>query len=178
MRMPVRVTPAATPLVDVATARAQARIETTAEDALVQGYINAAMAYIDGNEGITGRCVQPQTWREEFGGWGTHRLALRDVSAVTALGFDAEGDEVAAETTTWVEGPGGAVVTTSGPPVVRVQVTYTCTPPAEVTAVAKQAVLLMVAHWAANREAVAPGGMPEIPFGVHALIGSKRTMAV
>ena len=42
----------------------------------------------------------------------------------------------------------------------------------------KHAILLMVGHWYANREAVAPGQMHEVPMAVDALIRPYRRVGV
>lgn len=59
----IRVTPPATPIVALADAKAHLRVDHAHEDALIQAYLDAATSWVDGFDGVLGRCVMPQTWQ-------------------------------------------------------------------------------------------------------------------
>ena len=54
--------PAAYPL-SLEETRAHLRIDTTAEDALIDSYIEAVTAQLDGADGVLQRCLVDQTWK-------------------------------------------------------------------------------------------------------------------
>ncbi|PCI51389.1 MAG: hypothetical protein COB49_01930 [Alphaproteobacteria bacterium] len=56
------VTPPATDLVTLTEAKAQIRDDGVAEDALIQTYISAMNAYLDGVDGVLGRALVTQVW--------------------------------------------------------------------------------------------------------------------
>ena len=58
-----------------------------------------------------------------------------------------------------------------------VQIVFTCgygDDPSDVPARIQAAMLLLIAHWYANRESVSPMNLTSIPFGVDALLASER----
>lgn len=59
----IRTVPPEAPIVSLEDAKAQFREGSDFEDWLSQGYLDAAEAWIDGFDGVLGRCVLPQTWR-------------------------------------------------------------------------------------------------------------------
>ena len=59
----IRVTPPTQPIVELNDAKAHLRVDHDHEDALIQTYLDAATAWVDGFDGVLGRCVMPQTWR-------------------------------------------------------------------------------------------------------------------
>lgn len=59
----IRTVAPAQPIVLLSEAKAQFREVANFEDWLIQGHIDAAEAYLDGFDGVLGRCVMPQTWR-------------------------------------------------------------------------------------------------------------------
>ena len=142
---PALVTPAATALVTVAQARDQARIDSTHEDAFLQVLIDAAVADLDGYSGILGRSILPQTWRQDFEGWGDLRLALPDVSEVTVTYRDDAGDMQPAEDAELIADDMGNYVTAEGPETELVRVQYVAGMPAKDLPRVRQAVLMQVA---------------------------------
>jgi uncharacterized phiE125 gp8 family phage protein len=63
---PIRtVAPASTP-VSLSEAKAHLRVTSSAEDAVIQMYLDAAVSYLDGWAGVLGRCMVTQTWAQTF----------------------------------------------------------------------------------------------------------------
>lgn len=59
----IRVTPPTTPIATIAEAKKQARVDGDDEDDLIQTYLDAATSWVDGFDGVLGRCVMSQTWQ-------------------------------------------------------------------------------------------------------------------
>lgn len=51
------------PVISLAEAKAHLNVDTSAADVYLTALIQAATAYLDGRDGITGRAFRPQTWR-------------------------------------------------------------------------------------------------------------------
>ena len=198
MHAPVLVTPPAIQPVTLAEAKAQCRVEDASEDTLIGVLIDAATAHFDGWTGVLGRCLAEQTWRQDFDSWARPlRLPLWPVISVTSVTYlDANGDSqtVASANYTLRRDAGGAVVDfldtydfptlqTSTP--AAVSVTYVAgyadsedeTPVSTAPAPIRQAMLLLIAHWHANREAVNVGASVSVyPMAVEALTAPYRRL--
>lgn len=184
--------PAATP-VTLTEAKAQCQIESTdtSFDALVQVFLDAATAHLDGYAGILGRCIVTQSWKQEFDDW-SHCLRLpmpaATIASITSL--DDDGVTATAVTSTnyalhhdergsyvrfidSYSAPGGLCQTKAW------AVTFTAGygAAAAVPAAIKAAVLLLVAHFFHNREAVGEA-LAELPIGVAALVAPYRRVGV
>jgi len=61
---PVRVTAPADRPVTLAEVKNHCRIDHSDDDTLVQSYIDAAVAHVEGWSGVLGRCLVTQTWRQ------------------------------------------------------------------------------------------------------------------
>ena len=176
-------------MVDLALAKAHLRAEGTAEDVLIQSYLDAAAAHV---EGATGKLLSRRTVVQDFARFGTASgdwLPLwwgPDPAAFTIDYLDAEGaaqsvlsprvqrDRVFAPLAGWpatleyspvalgyTAGFGGGVGQT---PV-----------PADLV----QAQLMLVAHWYSNREAVNVGNIvSEVPLAVEAILQRHRTVRI
>ena len=59
----IRVTPPTAEIVSLDDAKAHLRVDHDHEDALIQVYLDAATSWVDGFDGVLGRCVLEQTWR-------------------------------------------------------------------------------------------------------------------
>lgn len=169
----ILVTPPTVDLVSIPDLRDHLRITTPDEDGYIASLAASVVSYLDGWGGVLGRAIMPQTWRQEFGGWGCLRLALPDVTAVDVTYEDADGVEQPATSVTLRQDGAAWVVDADGPDASRVFVNMTCALPAARLPVAVMIVKLMVAHWYMNREAVGEA-MHEVPMAADALITSLR----
>lgn len=159
---PILVTPPSSALVSVADAKEHCRVDGSDDDALIGGLVSAAIGHLDGWSGVLGRCMASQVWKVSASA-GDVVLPMPDVTAASA------GYEAGAEALTVTASAAGPVVTITE----DCDVTFTCAMPAHLLATAKQAVLLLVGHWYANREAVGQGAQ-EIPLAVDALVSQMR----
>lgn len=93
MLRPVRLIAPAEAPVTLTEAKAQVRVDHADDDTLLTGLIGAATGRLDGYNGVLGRCLVTQTWRQDFMGWGVLRLPFPDatVSAVTYI--DSAGNQ-------------------------------------------------------------------------------------
>lgn len=159
---PILVTPPSSALVSVADAKAHCRVDGSDDDALIGGLVSAAIGHLDGWSGVLGRCIASQVWKVSASA-GDVVLPMPDVTAASA------GYTAGAEALTVTPSAAGPVVTITE----DCDVTFTCAMPAHLLATAKQAVLLLVGHWYANREAVG-AQLVEVPMAADMLIGALR----
>lgn len=185
MLKPVRITAPAVAPISLEEVRHQTRIDGTEEDPTLQIYIDAATGYLDGPGGILDRALVTQTWAQAYPAFADRMLlppGLQPVQSVAAVNYYDAADTTQLLSNTLyrlVQGEAGPWVerTTDAPwPATAVRedaVTIEFIAgeePAAVAAPIRQAMLLMVAHWYANREAVAVGASAELPFAVTALL--------
>lgn len=181
---PVLITAPSAQVVTLAEAKAHLRVDHADEDDVIEGFIAAAVAYLDGWQGVLGRGIMPQTWRQEFADWGDLQLAMPDVvdASVTVQGFDAEGGTVVPTATEILRTCGGIVVSAAGPAVAKVRVTYQVALPAHRLPAAKALVKLIVgAFYDGNRGDAGGGGSGDdlmLSPAARGLMGSLRWMKV
>lgn len=169
----VRATPPAAAPISLAEAKAQCRVEYADEDLLLQHYIDAATALLDGSAGILGRCLVSQQWRLELAAMPvTVALPFPDSTVDQALFLDGDGEAVAFDMI-W-QGTGTMLLLPRGgigrPATITVTAGYGG--PAAVPAAIRQAILLLVAYWYDNRDA-APD-RSALPMAVDALLAPFR----
>jgi uncharacterized phiE125 gp8 family phage protein len=193
MYRPVLVTPPSNPPVTADEARSRLRIDSSAENSLIEALITAATAHLDGWTGILGRCVVSQTWRQDFdsfSGCRRLRLPLFPVISITSVMYDDVNDAeqtISASNYSLLSDALGSYVrfkdafaipsVHDDPPAVRV--TYVAGHAADSAemAVIKHAILLMVGHWFENREEVVVGpsiDVRQLPLGAAALLEPLR----
>ncbi|MEH7827111.1 head-tail connector protein [Gemmobacter denitrificans] len=173
MTPPVLVTAPTDPVVALEDLKLHLRVDHDDEDDLIEALQAAAVAHLDGWKGVLGRAIKAQTWRQEFTSSETARLALPDVSAITATGYDAEGETVAVTTTLKSDYRGHYVEVTG--PYDTVRIDYTCAMAAQQLPAAQAAVKLLVGHWYENRESVVIGqSVSNLPLAVEALVTAMR----
>lgn len=156
---PVLVSPPASLPVTLAEAKAHCRVDHDDEDALIEAYIAAAVAHLDGWRGVLGRAIMPQTWAVTVDAAGDYVLPMPDV---TEASIDGAALTIAATAI-------GPQVTTEVAGVIE----FTCGLPDEQMPAAKAAILLLVGHWYANREAVS-ASLVDVPMAADMLIGALR----
>lgn len=156
---PTLVTPPASLPVTLAEAKAHCRVDYDDEDAMMTAYLSAAVAHLDGWRGTLGRAIMPQTWAVTVDAAGDYVLPMPDVTEADLDGADLTITPTAAGPMVTAEAAG--------------TITFTCAMPDQQLPAAKAAILLLVGHWFANREAV---GVPmaEVPMAADMLIGALR----
>lgn len=190
MLSPVRTVAPASQIVTLAEAKLHLAVSNTDFDALIAGLISAATDHLDGYSGILGRALITQTWRQDFAGFsGCMRLPVGNLLSVSSVSYyDVDNSQQTLSTDVYSalsDAIGPLLVLNSGsswpatyPRQDAVRVTWTAgygPSASDVPAAIKQAILLLVGHWYANREAVSAGGSPaELPMGVTALIDPFR----
>lgn len=179
------VTPPSEEPATTAEAKAHLRVDSNSEDTLIGSLVTAARQYV---EGATGRALVTQTLRTKLDDFPDSDDAIRlprapvqSVSSVTYLDEDGASQTFASSdyvTLLDLEPAEIALKADASWPATAMQrgavtVTYVAGYGAAsaVPQAVKHAILLLVGHWYANREAVAPGqGVSEVPMGLHSLI--------
>lgn len=185
----VRVTPPAVTPVSLVEAKAHLRVDHSDDDALITALIEAATGHLDGWTGILGRALINQTWRVDVPAWGYPlRLPLGPVQSVTSVAYwdvnNTDAVFAAERYSLHTDALGAAIHLNSGsswPSVYSrqdaIRVTFVAgygLAAADVPAPIRQAILLLVGHWYANREAVVSGNFEQLPLAVNALLTPLR----
>ncbi len=183
MTIPYRVVPPAELPVSLAEAKAHLRVEHDDDDALIARQISAATGMLDGYHGRLHRALVRQTWQVDLPGLppgGVVRLPLGDAVSVDSIMYR---DRAGAVQTLSPADYSGPVLDGLGPFVrVRnrpdagawddaVMVRFACGygGPDDVPDLIRQAILLLVGHWYAQRE-TAGEAVAVVPFTVSAII--------
>lgn len=192
MYAPTRtVAPAATPI-SVAEAKLQLRVDHSDDDALIGGLIDSATVYLDGWTGILGRCLVTQTWSQTYDDFCREmRLPLPAATVTSIISTNAAGvaqSPISDTNYQLLHNALGSFVrfkdaySFAGDLAEAGAVAITFTAgygvAAAVPAPIKQAMMLLIANWYQNREAVIVGGYDELPFGVKALLSPYRRIGV
>lgn len=184
--MAMTAAPAVEP-VTLAEAKAQLRVDGTAEDAFITSLIVTSRLQI---EAALGLALVTQSWRltlDDWPGTGEIELPVRPVQSVVAIEIAAGGGTVALDAGSYhLDGQGHRpriVLIDIVPPApdtvadgIAIELTAGFGMSAtDVPATIRQALLLLVAHWYENRE---PASMntttPGIPDAVSALLTPYR----
>ena len=173
-------------MIDVAAAKAWMKVETAAEDALIGGLVNAAVATI---EAQTGKFLSMKGFTQELARFPLCspyliRLSRGPVATIDAIEYDPADGSAAVEVDDFrlIEGLNGALLpafgatwpsTLEGPAAVRISGTAGFGD--DEAPELDQAALMLVAHWYQNRDAVSVGpAATELPLGVQMLIAPYR----
>jgi uncharacterized phiE125 gp8 family phage protein len=169
--------------VTVSDAKVHLRVTGNDEDRYIYSLIQAACGMIDGPDGI-GYAVTAQTWKLTCDTFPDYfEIPLAPVTAITEVGYlDTTGaaqtvssgnyravldvDPVRVEPAVGFSWPG----TRQASGGVYVKFTAGGNPPL----VIRQAVLLIVGHLYANREAVGPGNLAPVPMAVESILNQYR----
>ena len=91
MPLPRLVTPPAELPVPLALAKEHIEVDFADRDLLIDGFLRAATARLDGYAGLLGRCLVSQDWQQDYACWRDLRLPLPDVQAVRIDYVDEAG---------------------------------------------------------------------------------------
>jgi len=172
----------------VTEAKDHLRVTVADEDDRIESIMQAAIAYLDGREGILGRALAPQTWEytlDRFPVCSWIDLPLPPVQSITSIVYK----DVSGNPQTWgggnyslgadkhwrpriIRAPNVSWPGTWGEPeAVTIRAIHGYASGADVPEPIRQALLLLIGHWFDNREAVLTGTISkEIEFGVEALV--------
>lgn len=186
----VLITAPAVEPVTVTEMRAQLRLASTAEDAVLDGFIKAAREHV---ERETRRALIRQSWRYYLESWPEGRVValplspVEAVEAVTVYALDGTARPLAPEdyALSRVTAPARLRVKIgSGPPLaellgIEVEFTAGYGPAAtDVPEVFRQAVRLLAAHWFENREAGTDLVLASLPHGLDRLLSVNRVLSL
>jgi uncharacterized phiE125 gp8 family phage protein len=182
--------------VSLADAKAHLNVDFSGDDALIQAYLDAAIGYLDGRDGVLGRALITQTWDQtidDFPHGDNLPLGLAPVQSITSVTYrdiDGNTQTFAAESymlrhrygRTWIHLKDDYTwpETDDEPDAVTVRfVTGYGDVASDVPAPLVSAIKLHVGHLYDLREPVNVGSIvSEIPFGYDALIAPYRVRAV
>ncbi|MGF7161280.1 putative phiE125 gp8 family phage protein [Rhodoligotrophos appendicifer] len=196
MHRPVLVTAPTVLPVTLAEVRSQLRLDEYDEDPLLSILLDAAIERLDGWNGILGRALSQQIWRQDFDSFSEClRLPLGPVISVGSVVYrNAEGQLSTVGTSSYallndeagarVFMKSGFTAPTSLAETVPISITYTAGYPvvndfSTVPAPLKMAILQLVGHWYQNREASVVGtSAMELPLSVSSLIAPYRYIGI
>jgi len=173
MNPPVLVTAPTERVVSLLDLKLHLRVDHDDDDTLIDSLEAASVAHFDGWRGVLGRAIMPQTWSQEFDGWGCHKLLMPDASDVTAVGI-LDGVETAATDVLVSNRIGGVYVDVDGDDVDSVLITYQCGLPVEQLPAVQMAVKMLAAHWYENREAATEKALSYAPMAVQSIVAQLR----
>lgn len=179
-----RITGPTAELVTLAEAKAHLRVVTTDEESVITMLITAAREFC---EDVARRSFVSQTFELSLDAWPISPLTLplQPTSSITSIKYvDSDGTTQTVDPTVY-RLDGGKVFPASGKnwpsaslqPYGAIKVRYVAGygNAAAVPAKYKQAVLLTLAHWFQNREAIVVGeSVKELPLAVQALLLTDR----
>jgi uncharacterized phiE125 gp8 family phage protein len=156
------VAPVATP-VSLAEAKAHLAVTHASDDTIIQLYLDAAVARVDGAEGVLGRCLVTQTWDYRLDAFPAEiKVPLPTLQTVTSVKyFDPDGVEQTMDSADYIVAGQRIVPGDDGWPDIDTERPYAVTVrfvagyglAADVPAAIKAAILLYVGDAYANREA-------------------------
>lgn len=184
--------PASLPL-DLAALKPMLRIDTDDEDAVLTAFLQAAVDYLDGKDGLLGRALLTQQWTLtlDYGWPSTVVIPLPPLQSVDSITYvDPDGITQTLDSAAYM------VLTDREPgvispaydtdwPAVRCQkaaisITFTAGYGAAGTDMPKSllhAIVLLTGHLFEQRDVVVVGSgatVNEVPMGVHALLANHR----
>jgi uncharacterized phiE125 gp8 family phage protein len=174
------------PVVSVAEAKQNLRVDHAEDDSLIEGLIAAATGWLDGPDGWLGRALGGQVLEWQIDAWPCRGYTLPyppEVEVISVTYIDPNGDEQAWPFPTplyFDDLP--AVRGRPGDIKIRYRAGYgafnTEDPPVWVNSLPaplRVAILMLVAQWYETREAITVGvTAEEVPLGVKALVQPYR----
>jgi uncharacterized phiE125 gp8 family phage protein len=189
MYRPVLVTAPTETAVSLVEAKRQIRADDFSDDDdYITSLIAAATAYLDGWTGVLGRCVMPQTWRQDYDCFERcMRLPLFPVISVTTVAYDdVDGVSRTIDSANYAllnddmgayikfkQTYGFAAINVERP---AVHITYQAGHASDAPELQtiKALMLILIAQWYENRSAISADQIQQIPFAADALIASLR----
>ena len=191
---PILVSPASVMPVSLDDAKSQLRVDHSDDDALISRLIESATGWIDGWSGVLGRAIMQQTWRQQYDSFASRmRLVVGPVLSVSSITYhDIDGNQqtVSSDVYALRNYADWAYVSLANDKEwpshdgreAGIEINYVSghASPGEVPAAIKHAILMLVASWYENREAVGgaiagrSGDPVEIPLGVHELLAPYK----
>lgn len=172
-------------------ARAFVRMDDTAEDGLLSTLVTAARLHV---EAVTGRALISQAWRVVLDGWPFDRVVTLPVSPAISLTavttYDFAGTAVSVPLDGMLLDAGDApaqlfLLAEFDPPVLLrerqgIEIDYLAgygATAADVPAVLRQALLLLVGYWFENRDVVTIAGLGSVvPTGFDLMVAPYRAV--
>jgi len=179
--------PATTPIT-LAEAKAQMRVETSDDDALITRLIAAAVAFTDG-QGALGKAMITQTWRQWVGNNPNEiQLAMLPVASVTAVKYyDTDGalqtatladfEVFGTSTYKYIKPASGKSWPVAQTRSDAIAVEYTAgygDATTDIPDTLRHALLMLIAHWYENRENSTMDKLESTPFGFDEMINIER----
>lgn len=171
--------------VTLAEAKAHCRVLSADDDALIASMIVAAREWV---ESYTGHILVLRNVTQRLSSFDRPRLfawPIADDATVTVTYVDSDGATQPLTGARLIFGNGWAELATAfgstwptsyGPATVTVEAGYATAD--DVPQSMKQAILLLVGHWFANRESVSDKPMTEVPLTVEALCQPYRMVLI
>lgn len=183
---PILITGPAEDAVSLAEIKAHAVVGFDDDNAVLSGFLSAAIAHLDGYTGILGRCLVTQEWAQDYCAWADNLLLpFPDVSTASITYTDASGDSqtVPAGQYEILDGHLGSRIvfrtSFSWPDLsddvtqpIRVQFTAGYGAASAVPWPLKVAIMQLAAHWYENRRAT--GSAKSLPYAFDDLIRPYR----
>jgi uncharacterized phiE125 gp8 family phage protein len=193
MLKPVRTVAPSAELISLDEAKLHLHVDHSDDDTLIGSLVAAATKHLDGYQGILQRALVTQTWKVETDNFADPlRLPVGDLLSLTSVKY-YDGLNVQQTLSASVYGVYSDAI---GPfislkanqvwPVVydrrdAIEIIWTAGFGATANQVPqpiRQAVLLMVGHWYAHREAVSEAALAEVPLSAKHLIEPFRLNAI
>lgn len=180
------------PVVSVEDAKLHCRVDVTdtESDGLIEAYIAAATAWIDGPGGWLGRAIGVQVLEWQSCAWPCDRFKLPFPPMIEVISISYVDTDGALQTLAvpdpWTFDDAPATRGRDGDVRIRYRAGYGTADDADppvwtnvVPAQIKVAILMLVGHWYENREAVVVGSsLSSVPLGVEALLSTFRVWSV
>ena len=177
-------------LVSLSEMKAHLRVDFADDDDLIASYLAAAMAMVDGPNGVIGKALVAQSWSltcSPLYGLVQLNLPLTPVIAVASIDYFDETNELQAwdvgNTSLWGDEDSCCLALAEGvrwpamcdrPDALTITFSSGFGEPSAVPANVSQAVKLLVAHWYESREDVASGARSTVPHGFDHLVSLSR----
>lgn len=174
---------AAAEIVTLDLAKLHCSVDGSEQDVLITGFVEAATEAVA--QGV-GMALGPETWLFKCGpAFGPVALPVSPATALVSISYLdvdlvvqtadlADFDLFVDEPISWVQPKPGKSWPRSAPRPDAIWISFSAGPVAPLPAL-RVAVLLLVGHWFANREAVSAAGAPlELPASVQSLINLHR----